>query len=241
MIRSLLNGIQDLVYPPFCINCRTQRLTSQPFCGLCADCTQLMELNCPPYCVKCNRHQPGAYPAPLCRNCREHPRGFDFAYGACRYTPYLRRLLHQFKFHQKTYLRHVFVQRMADYVRLNNLDLDQFDAILPVPLAPARLRERGYNQSYLLAELLAHKLSKPLWEKSLLKSRHTVSQASLSRKERFTNLEGAFRINPSKRFWGTNILIVDDLLTTGATAASAAHAVKAAGADTVAVLTLAIA
>lgn len=241
MIRSLLNGIQDLVYPPFCIHCRIRRLNAHPFGGLCLECIQKITLNAPPFCVKCNRHQPEAYPRPLCRNCREYDWAFDFAYGACRYSPYLRHLIHQFKFHQRTYLKHAFVRRIADFVQLHNLDLDQFDALVPMPLAPARLRERGYNQSLLLGELLAKEFAKPLWSKALLKSRHTRSQSALSRKERFTNVEGAFRIKPSSRFSRANILIIDDLLTTGATAASAAQAVKAAGANTVAVLTLAIA
>ncbi|MBZ0166206.1 MAG: ComF family protein [Candidatus Omnitrophica bacterium] len=241
MIGSLLNGIKDLVYPPICINCRQQRIPTNPFTGLCPRCTGRIKLNAPPFCLKCNRHLRETCPAPLCRNCRERPLSFDFAYGACAYTPYLRGLIHQFKFHHKTYLKHVFVQRMMDYVRLHNLDIDQFHAVVPMPLSAARQRERGYNQSLLLAELIACRIDKPLWPKALRKTRHTVNQSALSRKERFTNVKGAFRINPSRRFRGANILIIDDLLTTGATASSAAEAVKAAQAKSVAVLTLAIA
>lgn len=241
MFRSLLRGFQDLVYPPLCIHCRSHPLEEYPFAGLCPDCVRLLPLNIPPFCIQCNRHQGEAYPAPRCRNCREHPPAFDFAWGACRYTPYVRGLLHQFKFRQKTYLRHVFVRQMLTYCARYRLDIDQFDAFVPMPLAPARLRERGYNQARLLAEPLALHFGKPLWHNVILKTRMTPPQSSLGRKERFTNVRGAFRINPSKRISGANILIIDDLLTTGATAAAAAHSAKSAGAGTVAVLTLAIA
>ena len=166
---------------------------------------------------------------------------FDFALGACLYTPYVRQLIHRYKFQQKTYLRHAFVQRMQDYIRHYNLDLEQFDAFVPMPLSAVRLRERGYNQAALLAELLAREYDKPLWLNYLLKNRHTPSQTSVARKERFTNVKGAFRINPSSEIVRPNILIIDDLLTTGATAAAAARAVKKSQAGTVAILALAIA
>ena len=241
MLRSLLHGFQDLVYPPLCIQCRSSPLDDRPFAGLCPDCIRRIPLNNPPFCVTCGRHQDETYPPPRCRHCREQPPAFDFAWGACRFTPYVRGLLHQFKFRQRTYLRHAFVARMLDYAAHYNLDIDQFDAVVPMPLAPARQRERGYNQALLLAEPLARRFGKPLWRKVIVKSRMTAPQSSLGRKERFTNVRGAFRINPSERISGANILIIDDLLTTGATAAAAAHAAKSAGAGTVAVLTLAIA
>ncbi len=241
MLRSLLSGFHDLVYPPICIQCRSSLIIDRPYSGLCPECVRRIPLNGPPFCVKCSRHMTGAYPAPLCRTCRDHSPAFDFAFGACQYTPALRGLLHQFKFHQKTYLRHALARRMLNFIESHNLDIGQFDAVIPIPLAPARLRERGYNQSLLLAERIACHFDKPLWHKTLLKGRMTPPQSGLGRKERFTNVRGAFRINPSKGFSGANILIIDDLLTTGATAAAAAHTVKTAGAGTVAVLTLAIA
>lgn len=241
MLRSLLHGFQDLVYPPYCTTCRSNRPLTRPYAGLCPDCIDRLPLNGPPFCLICSRHLTQAFPGPLCRTCRSRRPAFDFAFGACLYTPAVRTLLHEFKFHQKTYLRHAFARRMVDFIIHHNLDIDRFDAVIPMPLAPARQRERGYNQAQLLAEPLARTFDKPLWRNTLLKTRMTPPQSTLGRKERFTNVWGAFRIKPSKGLSGSQILIVDDLLTTGATAAAAAHTVKAAGAQTVAVLTLAIA
>jgi ComF family protein len=165
---------------------------------------------------------------------------FDFAYCACPFSPFLRQLLHQFKFHQKTYLRYVFAERIIRFIQQYNLDIDQFDLFVPMPLSNVRLRERGYNQSYLLADLLARHFNKPCPDNFLIKFRHTVSQSSLAKKERFTNVQGAFRINSSAKIINTNILIIDDLMTTGATASAAALALKSAKAKKVAILTLAI-
>jgi competence protein ComFC len=148
--------------------------------------------------------------------------------------------IRRFKYNQKTYLRKPFAQFMMAFVQTYHLDIEQFDIIVPVPLFPSRLRERGYNQSRLLAEPIAQKYHIDLSLKNLVRVRNTRHQTLLSEKERWTNIHGAFRIKHSAEFSGKNILIVDDLLTTGATASEAARTLKGAGAETVGVLTLAI-
>lgn len=241
MFRSLFLGIQDLVYPPYCILCHSKRLTQRPFSGICPECIQSLPLDPRPRCIKCSRPLLGDYPGRLCRNCVDLRPAFDCAYGGYLFSDEIRHLLHQFKFYQRTYLRHAFVKMMLRYINYYNIDIDQYDAFIPMPLANSRLRERGYNQSLLLAQLLALHYDKPLWCKTLVKYRATPPQSDLGRKERFTNVRGAFRIKPSKGFSGSNILIIDDLLTTGATANAAALTAKKAGAGKVAILTLAIA
>lgn len=129
---------------------------------------------------------------------------------------------------------------MRDFLQIYRLDIAQFDIIVPIPLYPTRLRERGYNQSRLLARHLAQSYHIPLSEKQLIRARNTVHQTGLSEKDRWTNIRGAFRIDSSNTFSGKNILIIDDLLTTGATVSQAAAELKKAGAETVGVLTLAI-
>lgn len=129
---------------------------------------------------------------------------------------------------------------MTEFVRKHYLDIKQFDIITPIPLFPSRLRERGYNQSQLLAEQIAREHQITLSLRNLVRIRNTEHQTLLSKKERWTNIHGAFRIRNPIRFSGKNILIIDDLLTTGATASEAARALKSAGAKTVGVLTLAI-
>ena len=129
---------------------------------------------------------------------------------------------------------------MADFISTYHLDINQFDKIVPIPLSQSRLRERGYNQSGLLAEEISRIYKICLSKKNLVRIRNTEHQTLLSEKERWTNIYGAFRIKNLSRFSGKNILVIDDLLTTGATASEAARTLKDAGAKTVGILTLAI-
>jgi len=130
---------------------------------------------------------------------------------------------------------------MIDFIDTFQVDLKGFDAMAPVPLHPLRLRYRGYNQSLLLAEGLSRSLSISLVPDLLQRCRYTATQSKLSQKERWTNLSGAFRIKPFHDVKNKNILLVDDLYTTGATGAEASRVLKAAGAVRVCILSAAIA
>jgi len=110
-----------------------------------------------------------------------------------------------------------------------------------MPLSSTRQRERGFNQSLLLANKLSGHFHIPLSTNNLIRIRHTESQSLLNRKNRWTNIQGAFKINHPSIYQDQAVLLVDDLLTTGATASEASSLFKKAGAKTVGVLTLAIA
>ena len=129
---------------------------------------------------------------------------------------------------------------MISYIKEYDLDIGQFDAIVPIPLSSTRSRERGYNQAQLLARERAKEFSIPMGENHLRRIRHTAPQSLLDEKQRWTNIKGAFTIRKLKNLRHKNILLIDDLLTTGATASEAARVLKDAGAGTVGVLTLAI-
>ena len=148
-------------------------------------------------------------------------------------------MIYQFKYNQKTYLCKPFSRFMENFIQIYRLDITQFDIITPIPLFSSRFRERGYNQSQLLAEQIAWKYHIDLSLKNLIRIRNTAHQTFLTEKERWTNIRGAFRIVNSAEFSGKNILIIDDLLTTGATVSDAAGVLKDAGAQTVGVLVLA--
>jgi len=153
----------------------------------------------------------------------------------------MQKLLHIFKYGHKTSLRHFFIDGIMSFTRDYQIHLNEFDLIVPIPLHPTRLRERGYNQSALIADMLAEELNIPVDKRNLQRVRHTPNQARLSQKERWTNVKAAFKIKPHNNFRQKNILLVDDLFTTGATVSQAAKTLKAAGAAKVNVLTIAIA
>ena len=165
---------------------------------------------------------------------------FDFVWSACLYEDPLKDLIHQFKYKQKTYLKYLFTDIMLSFFQTYNIHLNEFDFLMPIPLSSTSLRERGYNQSALLAECLHAFLEIPLCLDILIKARHTKHQVLLPEKERWTNIRGAFKIKRPQEIHKKSILIVDDLLTTGATACEAAGVLKESGAARVGILTLAI-
>ena len=153
----------------------------------------------------------------------------------------MKKLIHLFKYGDKTALRYHFFERMASFIEIYHLDLSHFDLIIPVPLHNARLRERGFNQAQILAQMIAEEFNIPQTLNNLKRFRLTKNQAALNQKERWTNIQGAFTIKCSGALNKKNILLVDDLFTTGATSSEAARVLKQAGASKVSVLTLAIA
>jgi len=197
-------------------------------------------MNYPPFCVRCSRHLHQHNPQSLCHKCKISKPDFDFVWAACLYNQTLKKLIHQFKYQHKTYLRNVFADTMLSFLKAYQLDIQQFHIIVPIPLSGERFRERGFNQTQLLAERIAQSYHIPLSVHNFVKRRATQSQSLLDQKNRWTNVRGAFTIKNSQMFDQKNILIIDDLLTTGATSSEAARTLKKIGAGRVGVFTLAI-
>ncbi|MFA5259981.1 MAG: ComF family protein [Candidatus Omnitrophota bacterium] len=240
MIRHLYPALLDLLFPPTCILCREALSPSSRQFQLCGNCQEQVIPNRPPFCKRCSCPVT-ADTGPLCLTCQRTTYHFDQAWACCPYNHSLKKLLHLFKYHQKTALRFFFANWMLAFLETYRISLAAFDFIVPVPLHPARLRERGYNQSALLAQELCRQEQHPLSINCLLRVRNTKSQTTLRQKERWTNIQSAFTIKYPFMFKHKNILIVDDLFTTGATTSEVALVLKQAGARHVAVLTLAIA
>lgn len=239
MLKNLLHGLCDLIYPNNCLICKGYLRTSQAAL-LCPSCRDTLEFNHPPFCLRCSRHL-GVQPQSLCAECSGADYHFDRAWAITIYNDTMKRLIHLFKYGQKISLRKYFAELIFSFVETYHIDLRQFDIVVPVPLSSARLRERGYNQSQLLSEGVCQQFSLRLCQENLLRVRHTQNQALLGKKERWTNIRGAFTIRNSLPFLDKSVLLVDDLLTTGATASEAACILKEAGAKRVDVLALAIA
>ncbi|MBF0522704.1 MAG: ComF family protein [Candidatus Omnitrophica bacterium] len=262
MLKRIWKGLLELVYPPNCFLCKnfipptedhTSKNVNEWSSGwdfvpshfpsreeLCPGCLKLIEYNRPPFCLKCSRFLGEDIRHPLCKECRLTKPHFDFAWGCCIYKDPLKDLIHKFKYSQKTLLRHTFLKFIRTFIADYHFDIHQFDFVVPIPLHSSRLRERGYNQSQILALGVAETFDISLSEHNLIRTRPTKPQIELSQKERWTNIRGAFRIKLPDKFKNKNILIIDDLLTTGATASEAAKTLKDAGAGTVGVLTLSV-
>lgn len=219
----LFQGVLDLLWPP-----RTQCLACQGQLGtgmllLCGPCFESMPFS--PDQARCaNCLRPTYNPEGLCAECQHgSPYGLVFAIGPHRNA--LREAIHHLKFSRRPELAALLGDRLAQAVSV------PYDCVVPVPLHRTRLRERGYNQAALVADRIARALHVPMYEKHLIRTRATGHQAKLDRAGRQHNLDGAFAVSGGPAPWaGARVLLVDDVLTTGVTAATVAAVLRQSGA-----------
>lgn len=213
----------DLVYPRSCERCGA-RLEGPDGDLTCAECAPHAEWIEGPACPRC-----GAEPAPFgCPECRGRAFPFRGAVAAGRYAGFVRDLVHKLKFGGRTDLARPLARRLAAKVAAAPWGA-AVRAIVPVPMRRLKLLfERGYNPAELLAARLARELGRPM-RRWLAQSRPTPSQTSLSGEERRRNPKGAYRARRSRGV----VLLVDDVLTTGATAGECARALLRGGAAAV--------
>jgi len=231
--RSVLN----LLYPPLCIVCREQ--VSDPG-SLCPDCWRTLHFLDGPACATCGlpfEIDPGG--ETLCAACLAHPPTFDKAKAILRYDDASRKPVLALKHADRLDLVPAFGRWLE---RTGRELLAQSDLIVPVPLHRMRLWSRRYNQSAELARVLSRLAGVPADPVALVRVRQTPSQGQMpSASARRRNVRGAFTVPDDRRslLAGKRILLVDDVLTTGATANACAKALKRAGADKVFVVALA--
>ena len=240
MIKSLWTGLVDIVFPRNCVLCRAYHPATARD-PLCPACRASLPWNTPPFCIRCARHLEAVSEESLCPSCRAHPPHFDEGWALVRYEGPAREILHKFKFQDKTSLRRTFKTLLGQFMARYELAFPGDPLVIPVPLHGVRLRERGYNQAALLAAGVAEELSLSLREDILQRARFTPRQSELGAKDRWTNIQGAFRIKNPAAIAGRAVILVDDVLTTAATASEAAKTLKDAGASRVTLITLAIA
>ena len=159
------------------------------------------------------------------------------AYSACLYDDALKELVHRFKYKGKTLLAKIFSKLMIDYIR-ENPEIAGVDLVTVVPLHKERLREREFNQSLLIANPISKEHSLILIN-TLEKTRKTRCQNELLKSERLKNLKGAFCISPKVDIKDKNILLIDDIMTTGSTLGECAKTLLGGSAKSVKCFTLA--
>lgn len=199
----------------------------------CAHCLAELPLNDGYVCSKCGRAIEADYP--VCLECKAHMPLYDAARSAFRYEERVVGLIKRFKTGGR-YLAAALAARMAPLLA------DSFpnaDLIVSVPMTDKALKKRGYNQAELLADALSLRSGIPYAPAALVKTRDTAAQKHLTAAERAQNLAGSFRVHERALCRGRHVVIVDDVLTTGATADAVAKALRGAGAARVYVLTAA--
>jgi len=240
MLSGLLHAFVDIVYPPLCLICRDRLDLRDNPANLCEGCLQKIPKNIAPFCQKCGVSlSENLKELQLCRVCKTKVFPFDRAWSACRYTDEMVGLIRLFKYKAKLMLKEIFGKILCEFIAIYHLPIRDCDCLVPIPLHPVRLREREFNQSQVLAAEIAKRYDIRVSLNNLVRIRNTKSQTKLDEKQRFKNIRGAFSLRNPKEFASKNILLIDDLFTTGATVSEAASILKNAGAKRVFVLTLA--
>lgn len=223
-MRSLINYLKNKI-PGLCLFCATYHKGEFALCEVCKQLLRPLASAC----AICK------FPLPdnkfhLCGSCTLKKPHFDRVFTAYSFEEPMRLLIHHFKYHEALYLTKFLTQLIMDGLKEERY---QADCIIPVPLHKERLKLRGFNQAAELAKQLSSVLRIKYEARLCQKIVNTSTQAMLNRSERQANLKGAFQIKPSNY---QKIALVDDLLTTGATANELAFLLKKSGVKTVDIL-----
>ena len=240
MLRLLLKGLKDLVYPDCCAACGNKIIPGAEKKLICASCWDKIEMNLPPFCLSCGRHLEGLNIGKnICTGCLKIKFHFDRAFSPCKYSGTIKKLIHDFKYSGNDYLGHTLGEMMNSFIREYNLPLQDLDFIIPVPLHKSRMREREFNQAQILSGQIAERFDKKVLPQVLTRHKATKSQTELTPEERRLNLENSFCVTRPELIKEKDLLLVDDVLTTGATSNQAAKSLKESGARRIILLTLA--
>jgi ComF family protein len=244
-MRGIGAQLLDLLFPPRCQVCGC--FSADPLCQTCEANVQFIDS---PRCLYCGRPlredaELECRPGGLCEDCRQGCRWLSAARSCGLHTDALREAILAYKFHGRRNLAPIFAEMLAetvgrecDQARDSRLPLHLCEALLPVPLHPMRRRWRGFDQAELLCHHLAERLGMPTWTDALERVRDTAPQTELSGRSRRTNVRRAFRALRACDLRGRSFILVDDVLTTGATLDECALTLKRAGAGAVYGLTV---
>lgn len=235
LTRTLVDPLLAVVFPSRCPACGSG--VAHPSRGpLCESCWQRLPRHGSP---RCSCGVPLAPRAPgQCGRCRRGLSPFEAGASLGPYEGVLRTLLHELKYHG----RRKVAARLAEALLTSPGVVRVVEpgvVLVPVPLHPRRWRERGYNQSELLAQELARRTGLEVAAPALVRRKDTAPQTGLGAAGRRANVAGAFAVRKRARIVGRTVVLVDDVFTTGATARACAHALRAAGVRSVRLLTAA--
>ena len=238
ILNDILNNISNIIFPPQCISCATilQPSKEKVFCPTCRKQIKYLTRSLCPICGMAFFDSPSENH--LCGNCLEKKPYFSYARAVASYETIILDTIHKFKYGRDLAIGSALASFLADYP-FPDFDFQSYSLLFPVPLHIKKLRERGFNQSLILANALGKKRRVDVNFSLLKRRKFTLTQTGLNKKERQQNIKGAFEVKDKKKVAGKNIILIDDVYTTGATLNECAKTLRKAGAHQVAVLTLA--
>ena len=225
-------------FPETCQLCHAEHATAaEGFVGV--QCRSEVRFVRPPFCEQCGMPFEGDITESFqCSNCRDLPLHFESARSAVKAGGTVMEAIHRYKYQQALWLEPF----LADFLvreAAPALCAQGWNLLVPVPLHPAKNREREFNQAERLCRSLSRATGLPVETGLVRRARHTLTQTHLSRRERIANLRNAFIPIKNHRLNGRGVILIDDVLTTGATTSECARVLKKMGADRVCVWTVA--
>lgn len=235
-VRTALHDLTLVLYPPTCPSCGAE--TGAPH-GVCPACWREITFLTSPACTACGRPMPpGGTGDEHCDDCLRHPHAWDHGAAAMAYGGTGRRLVLSLKHGDRLDLVPMLAAWM---IRRGRVLIDRADLVVPIPLHWTRRLRRRANQAAELARRIAAETGRTHAPLVLRRTRRTMSQDGKNREARTANIAGALEVAEPDRVAGRHILLIDDVLTTGATLDAAARVLKSAGAQSVDILVIALA
>ena len=241
-LKACRNFSLGLLFPAHCVICRKPLdwLHSGPVCSICWMKVRSIQ---EPICFRCGYPivaEIGDAPAKgiYCASCRLHSPVFTQARSVYYYEGVLRQLVHCFKYQGKVQVGRMLAHSLVEYCRPES-PFSSAECVIPVPLGIKKLRHREFNQSFILAKAIGKYLGVSIYPFALKRIKEPGSQMELSRQERMQNVQGAFKVRKKKEIYKKEVLLVDDVFTTGATISECSRVLLQNGVKKVWVLTLA--
>lgn len=236
---NVLSALAALCFPPLCVTCGDLLLKEPPDSPFCETCFRLITLTAGPLCTRCGAPFAAAGASShLCGECVTRPPAYSRARTVGAFKGPLLEAIHLFKYRKHMPAGELLGTMMARWT-YDSLSIADYDRIIPVPLHPAKLKERGFNQSLVLARQIARLFALPVDVSSLKKVTPGHPQVGLGRDQRRKNVRGTFAVTGGRKLKGLNVLLVDDVYTTGSTARECSRVLVEGGARDVAALALA--
>jgi ComF family protein len=232
-----MKRVLDILYPRCCIGCGVT--TPETFRYMCWECWSGTIQVEPPFCALCGDPVAGRVEHDfVCYACSAEFPSFDAARSVARYDGVVGEALRMLKYEKAMWLAPDLAVLLHNCLQAEYPSFG-FDILVPVPLHAVRRRERGFNQSAILARELGRRLGRSVVPRAVRRIRHTTTQTHLTAKQRLSNVKNAFQSGRGKMLAGQRVLLVDDVMTTGATVNACAKALKKGGAASVHVITVA--
>lgn len=224
---KLKKFLLDIIFPPYCIGCQKNledETRDHPY--VCKDCFNTLPLNNALFCPVCFSRIAGKK---LCHHSRKSYLTY-FGFAAGYENELLKNIIWNYKYNFVRDLSRTLALILLNYLKPIKIASFTSYSLIPVPLHKSRLKWRGFNQAELIAKILSQELHLPLIENAISRIKKTEDQTKLNREQRISNLQNAFQVANHELIAGKNIILIDDIYTTGATIEGAAEVLKQKGA-----------